>query len=162
MGRGRSTDRKTEADAAEDVGVQLLLSLSLLECAAPVGGGELQDAGTRPAREQAEEVAQVAEGLEAVEPAARDERDEGGVRLGPVLAADEEPVSAPEDNPQVILTISRFARACCTRGIRRTGVRSTFSTRRHVEVNASTYACCPTTRESSFPSGCAIQRHAPG
>lgn len=90
MGR-RPRSGEAEADATEDVGVQLLLSFALLESAAPVGGSELEDAVAGPAGQQAEQVAEVAEGLDVVEPAARYERDEGGVRLGAVLAADEEP-----------------------------------------------------------------------
>jgi|SRR6266700_1190777 len=45
-----------------------------------------------PAREEAEEVAQVGPGLDVVELAAREQGDEGGVDLRGVVAADEEPV----------------------------------------------------------------------
>src|SRR6478672_9920467 len=96
MGRGRSR-RKVEQDAAEGIGGQLLLSFALLEGLLPVGGSELEDAALGPARQQAEEIAHVAVGLEVVEPCARKERDEAGVGHGAVVAAGEEPVSATDD-----------------------------------------------------------------
>jgi hypothetical protein len=58
----------------------------------------------RPARQQAEQVAHVAERLDPLQAAAREEGDEGGVHLGPVVAADEEPVLPAHDlAPQVQL-----------------------------------------------------------
>ena len=48
-----------ERDLTEDVRSEPLLSVLLLESLLPVGGGELEDALHRPAREEAEEVAQV-------------------------------------------------------------------------------------------------------
>ena len=96
MGRGTSR-RKIEQNATEDVGCQLLLSFALLEGLLPIGGGELEDASFRPAREQAEEIADVAERLDVVQASAGEERDEAGVGHGAVVAADEEPVAAPDD-----------------------------------------------------------------
>ena len=95
---GRS-GRRREHDATEDVGGQLLLSLALLEGLLPVGGSELEDAVPRPAREQAEEIADVAEWLDVVKPSACEERDEARVGYSPVVAANEEPVSTPDDLP---------------------------------------------------------------
>jgi hypothetical protein len=97
MGRGRRSGDEVEADATEDVGVQLLLSFALLESFAPIGGSELEHTVTRPAGKQAEQVPQIAEGLDLVEPAACDERNEGGVRLCAVVAADKEPVASSDD-----------------------------------------------------------------
>ena len=77
----------TQSDAAVDVLGETLLSVVLIQGLLPVGRRELEDAALRPAGEQAEEVPQVALGLEAVELAAREQRDEGRVGLGPLLAA---------------------------------------------------------------------------
>src|ERR1700742_4995374 len=98
MGRGTSR-RKIEQNATEDVGGQLLLSFALLEGLLPVGGGEFEDAGLGPAREQAEEGADVAERLDVVQTSAGEERNEAGVGHGAVVTADEEPVAAPNDLP---------------------------------------------------------------
>jgi len=87
----RQSRSRAEQDAAEDVGGQLLLSFGLLESLLPVGGSELEDAAAGPAGQQDEQVAEIADGLEPVEPAAGEQGDEDGVGLGPVLAADKEP-----------------------------------------------------------------------
>ena len=84
---------QAEGSATEDVGVEPLLSVLVLEGLVPVRGSELEDAATRPAGEEAEEVAQVGPRLDLVELAAGEEGDEGGVDLGGVVAAHEEPVS---------------------------------------------------------------------
>jgi hypothetical protein len=78
--------------APEDVGIEALLSVLVLEGLLPVEGGELEDAAAGPAGKQTEEVAEVGPGLDAVELAAREQGDEGGVYLGGVVVADEEPV----------------------------------------------------------------------
>lgn len=83
--------------AAEDIGGEPLLSVVLLAGLAPVGGCELEDAGYGPAREQAEEIAEVGPWFDAVEPAAGQQRDEGGVDLGRVVVADEAPVAPTDD-----------------------------------------------------------------
>src|SRR5258706_2616039 len=98
MGR-RTSRRKVEQDATEDVGSQLLLSFALLEGLLPIRGSELEDAGLGPAREQAEQVADVAERLDVVKPSAGEERDEARVGDGAVVAADKEPVSSSQDLP---------------------------------------------------------------
>src|ERR1700742_2327416 len=98
MGRGTSR-RKVEQNATEDVGGQLLLSFALLEGLLPVGGSELEDACLGPAREQAEEIPDVAERLDVVEASAGEERDETGVGHRAVVAADEEPVATADDLP---------------------------------------------------------------
>src|ERR1700753_2717305 len=98
MGRGTSR-RKIEQNATEDVGAQLLLSFALLEGLLPVGGSEFENAGLGPAREQAEEVANVAERLDVVQTSAGEERNETGVGHGAVFTADEEPVAGADDLP---------------------------------------------------------------
>ncbi len=98
MGRGTSR-RKVEQNATEDVGGQLLLSFALLEGLLPIGGSELEDAGIGPAREQAEEIPDVAERLDVVQASAGEERDETGVGHRAVVAADEEPVATADDLP---------------------------------------------------------------
>src|SRR6266404_4681119 len=98
MARRRpSGNRQPEGDATEHVGVESLLSVALLEGVAPERGRELEEAMLGPARQEAEQITQVGVGLDTEHAAARDERHEDGVRLRAVLAADEEPVSTPDD-----------------------------------------------------------------
>src|SRR5260370_39345374 len=80
----------------EDVGVEPLLSVALLEGLLPVEGGEIQHPAGWPAREEAEEVAKVGQGLDVMELAAREQGNESGIDLGGVVAADEEPVLATD------------------------------------------------------------------
>jgi len=103
----RGTARQTEDDATEDVGVESQLSLVFLEGLAPVAGCELEDAVAGPAREQAEQIAHVCEGLELVQATTRQQRYEGRVDLTSVVAADEERVF-PSDVPG-----GGSARKCC-------------------------------------------------
>ncbi len=79
MATGKRSRRRTEQNAAKDVGGQLLLSFDLLESLLPVCGGELEDAVMGPARQEAEQVAHVAERLDLVKPSAREQRNEDGV-----------------------------------------------------------------------------------
>src|SRR5512134_2609043 len=85
-----------EGDTAEDVGSEPLLSLWLLEGLLPGGRGELEDAGARPGGQEAQEIAEVAEGLDAVHLAAGEQGDEERVGARTVVAADEEPVLATD------------------------------------------------------------------
>jgi hypothetical protein len=75
------------------------LSFGLLEGLFPVGGSELEDAALGPTREQTQQVAHVAERLDAVEPSTGEQRDETGIGDAAIITADEKPVSAPEDRP---------------------------------------------------------------
>src|SRR6266511_6101931 len=81
-----------QRDLAIDVGSEPLLSVLLLEGLLPVGGGELEDALRGPARYEAEQVAQVGRGLELVELAAREQRDEGRIHIAAVVAPQEQPI----------------------------------------------------------------------
>src|SRR5690606_29813291 len=83
-----------ERQPSEDVGSEPLLSLLLLERLLPVRGRELEDAATGPGGQQAEEVAEVALGLDPVHLTAGQERHEDRVGPRAVVAADEEPVLA--------------------------------------------------------------------
>lgn len=85
-----------ERDAAEDVGGQALLSVLLLQGLLPEGGGELEDAALGPGRQEAQQVADIGPGLDAVELAARQEGDKDRVGMGALVAAQEEPVLAAE------------------------------------------------------------------
>src|SRR5260221_14122933 len=87
-----SSTSESQESAAERVFSEPPLSFFLLQSLLEVGGGELEDAGLGPVGEQGEQVAQVAPGLEAMQLAAGDERDEGGVGGSAVLGADENPV----------------------------------------------------------------------
>jgi hypothetical protein len=96
--------RGSEHDATEGVGVQGLRRFVLHEGLAPVHGRELEHPGLRPAQQQAERVPHVAERLDLVQAAAREQGDEGGVHVGTVVAADEESVLPAHDlTPQVRL-----------------------------------------------------------
>ena len=83
-----------EDGVSEGVGSEELLSVGVLSSLLPVAGSELEDAGTGPAGEQAQDVSEVGFGLDVVHVAAGDERGEGGVDLGAVVASDEQPVGA--------------------------------------------------------------------
>jgi hypothetical protein len=93
----RGSGRRRKHDAAEDVGGQLVLSFGLLESLLPIGGSELEQAIGGRGAEQAEQVAEIAVGLDGVESSAREQRDEHGVDGCAVVAAHEEPVPATED-----------------------------------------------------------------
>src|SRR5262252_7657233 len=86
--------RGGKRELAKDVSGETLLSVLLLDGLVPVDRGELEHASMRPAGQQAEQVAQVAPGLDRVKLAACEQRDEGRVDLACVVAADEEPVAA--------------------------------------------------------------------
>ena len=86
-----SSGRSRKRDASKDVGEQLLLSFGLLECLLPIDGSELEQAIGQPGADEAEQIADVTVGLDAVEARASEERDEHGVDGGAVVAADEKP-----------------------------------------------------------------------
>src|SRR5881394_255040 len=83
-----------ERDRAEDVRGEPLLSVLLLGGLVPVGGGEIEDVAAGPAGQQTQEVAQVGPRFDAVQLAAGQEGDEGGVHVAAVVAAQENPVLA--------------------------------------------------------------------
>jgi hypothetical protein len=85
---------ESQESAAEGIFVEPPLSFFLLEGLLEIGGGELKNAGLGPVGEQVEEIAQVTPGLDAMEFAAGDQRDEGSVGGGSVLGADKQPVFA--------------------------------------------------------------------
>src|SRR6478735_377256 len=85
---------ESQESAAEGIFVEPPLSFVLLQGLLEVGGGELKNAGLGPVGEQVEEIAQVAPGLDAMEFAAGDQRDEGGVGGGAVFGSYKEPVFA--------------------------------------------------------------------
>src|SRR6266849_3076738 len=86
----------SEADLAEDVGVEPLLSVRVLESLFPVDGSELKNALLIPARQQAEDVSQIPRGLDVVKLAAGQERDESSIDLPAIVAAKENPVAPTE------------------------------------------------------------------
>ena len=88
---------RVKSQAAEDVGVEAQLSFLLLSSLLPEGGAELEDAGGGPGGQQAQQVAQVAPGLDAVQVAGGEQRDEGGVDAARLVVAQEEPVLAADD-----------------------------------------------------------------
>ena len=98
----KSSHVRLEQQAAENVGGELLLSLGVLESLLPIRGGQLEDAVAGPARQEAQEVAHVGEGLDLVQPGAREERDEDGVHPSSVFATDEHPIFPAEHLPAQI------------------------------------------------------------
>src|SRR5262245_16018044 len=90
-------ERLIERKTAKDVGGEAPLSVVLLARLVPVDGRELENAVSGPAGQEAQEVAQVCPGLDVVEPAAGEQRDEGRVDVAGVVAADEEPVAPADD-----------------------------------------------------------------
>src|SRR4029079_7267100 len=101
---GRSRGRRKQ-HSSEDVSGQLFLSFGLLESLFPVEGSELEDAVAGPAGQQAEQVADVAERLDAVEAGTWQERYAASVGDPAVVAADEEPIASAENLPaQIELT----------------------------------------------------------
>src|SRR6478752_8663018 len=84
--------REGQESATEGIFVESPLSFFLLEGLLEIRGGEFEDAGFGPVGEQVEQIAQVAPGLDAMEFAASDQRDEGGVGGGSVFGADKQPV----------------------------------------------------------------------
>src|SRR3954469_16926272 len=89
MGRSASEGKES---ATEGIFVEAPLSFFLLEGLLEIGGGELKDAGLGPVGEQVEQIAQVAPGLDAMEFAAGDQRDESSVGGCSVFRADKQPV----------------------------------------------------------------------
>ena len=81
-----------QSDVPKDIGSEPLLSVLLLESLVPVCGSELEDAVVRPGGQQAQQIAQVAVRLDAVELTAREKRDGSGVNLAAFVSSDEEPV----------------------------------------------------------------------
>src|SRR3954465_14184870 len=96
-----------EYHATEDVGRQGLVSLAFLEGLAPVERGQLEDPVLGPPWQQAEQVADVAEGLDPVQAAASQQRHEGGVHSGTVVAADERPVLSAHPFPSAVVAVGR-------------------------------------------------------
>jgi len=94
-----SSGRRRKRDTSKDVGEQLLLSFGLLESLLPIDGGEFEQAIGRPGADQAEQITDVTVGLYVVQPGAGEQGNESGVREGAVVAADKQPIPAPENLP---------------------------------------------------------------
>jgi hypothetical protein len=114
-----SSGRRRKKDPTEDVRSQLLLSFGLLEGLLPIGGSELQQAVVGPARDEAQQVAQVGERLDAVQPGAGEQRDEDRVNLPCPLSAD--PILVSDGNPwrAVLLAAPKAAAVTGARSVRR-------------------------------------------
>ena len=92
-------DVEAERNAPEDVGVEELLSIAVLESLCPIGGSELESAPVRPARQEAQEIAQVAGRLDVVQSTAGEQRNEGGVDVAGFVAAKEKPIFPADHFP---------------------------------------------------------------
>src|SRR6185369_10347140 len=97
-----SSGRCRKRDTSKDVGEQLLLSFGLLESLLPIDGGEFEQAIGRPGANQAEQITDVTVGLDVVQPGTGEQGNESGVGQGAIVAADKQPVSAPENLPAQI------------------------------------------------------------
>ena len=73
-----------------------LASVVLLAGLIPELGAELEDSAARPGGQEREHVAEIGPRLDAVELAARDERDGDGIPVRAIVAAAEEPVLAAD------------------------------------------------------------------
>src|SRR6478736_496512 len=112
----RGSGRRRKHGAAEDVGGQLVLSFGLLESLLPIGGSELEQAISGPGADHAEQVSEVAVGLDSVQASAGEQRDEHGVDGSAVVAADEQPVSTTEDLAMTARLLSRRVLSFSFRG----------------------------------------------
>ena len=130
-------NRRLRESSASAVGAEVghresapLLSLCLLGgCAesSPGLGQQLINAAHGPAgAELAQDVDEIAVGLDALHPAGGEDRVGDGGALGADVGSSKEPVAAPDGNLRVILLMSHFARRSTTRGIPRAERRSQF------------------------------------
>lgn len=97
-----SSSRRRKRDTSKDVGEQLLLSFGLLESLLPIDRGEFEQAIEGPGADQAEQITDVAVGLDVVQPGTGEQGNESGVGESAIVAADKQPVSAPQDLPAQI------------------------------------------------------------
>ena len=114
----------------------------------PVLGRELEVPVAGPVRHDAEDVGEVVLGVEPVQKARGDEREQVGSSLGVVVGAEKQPGLSPDRKSRFILPVSRFAQGSITRGIPRFGSRWTFCTESRGEAKTFTSAFGPTGRES--------------
>jgi hypothetical protein len=132
-----------------------------LTCLGPSDGREVEEAMVWPAREQAEDVAQVRPWFDAAESTAGEQRGEEGVDRAPLVAADEEPIFATDGKSRLILPMSHFARRSTIAGIPRTAARSMFTIAKSAAVRRSSSALSRAPRRrSSSPRGCSTGRSA--
>lgn len=92
----RGSGRRRKQNATEDVRVEPLLSLGLLESLLPVHRGEFEQAMLGPARQEAEQIAQVDLRVESVHARASEQGNEDGVHDSGIVAAEEELVFPAE------------------------------------------------------------------
>ena|ERR1700722_7909231 len=117
-------------------------------CGGPVAGRELEVPVGGPVSQDADKVAEVELGVEPVELARADQREEVGGGLGVVVAADEEPSVSTDGKPRVILPVSRFAPRSTTRGTQPEAARSRSTTARSAAAKRFSCARSPTMRAS--------------
>ena len=126
----------------------------------PVLRGELEEAIARPVREHAEDVPEVALGIEVVQ-AARGDQGEQVARSGAmVIAADEQPALAANSRDRSIPPMSNFARVSSTSGTPRRASSWRFSTASGDGAKLSSFAECPTGRTPLCPRGCSTRWRA--
>jgi hypothetical protein len=131
-------------------------SVEVLQLILPGLGAELEDVASGVAAHTHDDVAQVLEGVDAVQLAGGEERVEDAASLGAIFASGEEPVFAPDRNSKLILPMPHLARRCTTRGTRPAAPRSTFNTVKSAVERRSSSARSRTTLPWSSPPGCSI------
>jgi len=102
--------------------------VGVLQLLLPGFGAESEDVASGVGADAGEHVAQVGEGVEAVQLAGGEQGPEDGSTLGALRAAGKHPVFAPDGSSRLILPMSRFALESSTRGTPRTDASSTCST----------------------------------
>src|SRR6516162_3090406 len=83
---------RAKAGLAKDVGGEAVLSILVVESLLPINRCQLEHTLAIPTRQQAEQVAHVCERFDAVELAAREQRDESRVDIAAFVASDEQPI----------------------------------------------------------------------
>ena len=120
----------------------------------PIAGTELEVTLPGPVGHDSDELGQVQLGVETVQLATRDEREEIGGSLGVVVTAEKHPIFATRRNPQVILPISNLMRRFTTAGTLHVARRLRFTTARDGAPRMCSFARSPMMLGSSYQPGC--------
>jgi len=126
----------------------------------PIAGAELEVTLPGPVGHDSDELSQIQLGVETVQLAARDEREEIGGRLCVVVTAEKHPVFATRCSSQAILPISYFTRRYTTDGMRHTAQRSRSITVRNEAGKRYLSVRSLRKQGSLFLRGCLIRRIA--
>jgi hypothetical protein len=117
-----------------------------LQCLLPGFGAEGEDVACWVRADANQDVAQVVEGIDAVQLAGGEQRVDDARTFSPALGSGEEPILSTDRQSRFILPVSRIAPASTTRGIRRSGATSTSCTKNLAAARRCTSACGRTAR----------------